>query len=249
MAFGAATTKETSAAAMFGYLLAVAYAYRGTEGYTYWKIVAGSGVVLAALVTPLLLADKQSPHDFNAAATSFEWSRLGYMFLHNATQVFYVTSAVGCGLVATFGLGQQLQRYGALLVLIGLLLCPPLRIYNHYESVIIDQIFWVFPFAVVLILSLFRIAQSKRTAPEHAILAGMVIMLGGVLVLAPVVALQSRPDVSARLYAPIIPAVLTLAWLGARQLRDSAGAVLSTSGHSIYWATGLVSNRWRNQRN
>lgn len=221
MAFGAATTKETSAAAMFGYILAFAYAYRASDSRILVRLVVGSAAILAVLVAPLLLADKQAPHDFNVAAQSFEWSRLGFMFLHNSTQVFYVTSAVGCGLVALFGTSARMQRIGAVVLLLGLLLCPPLRVYNHYESIIIDKIAWVFPFSLFLIGSLFRIVWSARTVPEHKVLAGMVILLGGVLVLAPVLALQSRPDVSARLYAPVVPALLTLAWLSVKALRDA----------------------------
>ena len=236
-ALGAATTKETSAAAMFGYLLAMSIAYRHVDGRRLWRVTAASFLVLMTLVAPLFFADRQAPHDFNVGAQTFDWSRLGFMFVHNSTQVFYVTSAVGCGLIAVFGLRGRTQRIGLIVLCLALLLCPPLRIYNHYESVIIDQIVWVFPFSLALILSLLRILFSAESRPEHASLAGTVLALGGVLVLAPVLAVQTRPDVSARLYAPAIPALLTLAWLSAQSLRAERLAWLR---RTAYMLTGLL---------
>ncbi|MEC8025001.1 MAG: hypothetical protein VX223_13815, partial [Myxococcota bacterium] len=204
---------------MFGYLLAASIAYRNEDGQPLRRITAGAAVVLGILVAPLLFADRQVPHDFHVGAETFDWSRVGFMFIHNSTQVFYVTSAVGCGLIALFGLRGRSQLIGAVVLLLGLLMCPPLRIYNHYESVIIDQIVWVFPFSIALIVSLLRVFFSPKTSPEHATLAGTVLALGGVLVLAPVFAVQTRPDVSARLYAPAVPSLLTLAWLSVNALR------------------------------
>ncbi|MBT9560516.1 MAG: hypothetical protein IV100_31115 [Myxococcales bacterium] len=229
--FGAATTKETSAAA--GVVLVVAHALmalrtRQARGLALsWA--AGYIATLAIFVTPLLLAKGQAPHDFHIEADGFNWSRAGFFALHNLTQIFYLLSSGGAALIALFAAPGSPRRFGAAALALAafLLAAPPLRVYNHYESVIIDHVGYVIAsvalLSVGLIAALWRRSPALGTPPSEVVgalalpvsaqvLVWLPIGLFAVLAIAPIVALQSRPDVSARLYAPVVPALHGLAW-------------------------------------
>lgn len=239
-AFGAATTKETSAAACFGYLASVAWAYRREEARRWLTVLGIYSAALALLVTPLLLAQPEA-HDFNVAAAGFSAEKALFFGAHNLTQLFYVTSSAGAVLVllgAAFATaGGSARRWQVALVLAGvvlLLAAPPMRVYNHYESVIIDQIGYVLLCAGILLAGLSWMLLWPRGQPDRVVLVGTVLFLLFTLVVAPMLARQSRPDVSARLYAPVVPIVHGLAWaaglalvrLRGRLLRPAAWVIL-----------------------
>ncbi len=221
---GAATTKETSAAA--GGLLVGAFALTAPRGQRLaaWSWVGGYAVVLGICITPLLLSKGLTPHDFHVDAEGFSWSRAGYLGLHNLAQVFYVTSSAGAVALLVLALAHgherrpRLVRWLGALAVAALFLAPPLRVYNHYESVIIDHIDFVGPSTGVAVLALAVLALA---GPRHQRVAALIALgLLATLVLAPVLARQSRPDVSARLYAPVIPFLHALAWRGVDRARE-----------------------------
>lgn len=218
-ALGAATTKETSAAACMGYLLAFTWAYRH-DGLRRWLAVSGAyAATLFVLVLPLLLATSQAPHDFHVRSEGFLASRAGWLMVHNLAQLFYVTSSAGIVLIL---MARRAPLWLVVASLALLLAAPPLRVYNHYEAVIIDQVGYVVICTALLVGSLVWTVARRAAPPEHTAMAGAVLFLLGVLSLAPVLMLQSRPDVSARLYAPIIPMLHGLAWTGAAVALDAA---------------------------
>ncbi len=219
-AFGAATTKETSAAACFGYLAAFAWVYR-KEDFRRWATVAvGYGAGLFVAVLPLILAKGQQPHQFHVAHEEFRLSAIGYMLLHDTAQVFYLVGGPGIVLMLT---RLKPTRVVALLAVGLLIACPPLRVYNHYESVIIDQWWYVALCGALMTAALVQIARAD---PEPGVRIGVlaVAFLIAVLVVAPIVALQSRPDVSARLFAPVVPILHGLAWDGGLRLWEASSA-------------------------
>ncbi|MFT7625597.1 MAG: hypothetical protein ACI9WU_004788 [Myxococcota bacterium] len=241
-AFGAGTTKETSAAAMFGYLVAFAWVYRSEDDgkglIRYGKVALAYGVALFIAVLPLVLAKGQQPHQFHVAHEGFNVSAVGYMLLHDVAQVFYLIGAAGIVLIA---LRLRPGRLAAGLGLVLLAAAPPLRIYNHYESVIIDQWWYVVLCGAVLLVALLMTATRRETPPGVRIGILSLGFLIGVLVVAPIVALQTRPDVSARLFAPVVPILHGLAWDGGFRLlaalpRAAEGASAgSRTWHGVSW--------------
>ena len=229
-AFGAATTKETSAAALFGYLLSASVVHR-REDPRLWRVLLAYGAGLAVLVTPLLLTRSQHHHPFFLAA-----DRVGFLLLHDLGQIAYLLGAAGCLLV--FLLAAPRWRwlgFGAA----ALLLCiPPTRVYNHYESVILDRVLWFAPLALLAVGALVRLAISGP--PDRRVLALTTLFLFATLVAAPVLAPQTRPDVSARLFAPVIPILHGLAWLGVRRWwpRARAATALLAGVHTLFVAFG-----------
>lgn len=218
MAFGAATTKETSAAAMFGYLLAFTWAYRHAHFKRWLAVLSTYSAVLLVLILPFLLSTAQTPHNFHVQSQGFNLSRAGFMLLHNLAQIFYVTSSGGAVLIALHLVTrEQPNSRWAVIALAAsalfLFAAPPMRVYNHYESVIIDQVVYVALCGTLLLTAL--VIHAIRGSAEHVTLAGTVLFLFFVLAVAPILMLQSRPDVSARLYAPIVPIVHGLAWAAA----------------------------------
>jgi len=214
MAFGAATTKETSAAAGFGYLAAFAWAYRKEAFKRYAAVAFTYGVVLFILIIPFLMAKAMKPHNFNVASDEFTMARAWYLIVHNLAQLFYILSSAGALLLAVRG---RLRLPVLLLLAVVVLAAPPLRVYNHYESVIIDQVDYV-ALTMVIALGALTWIFLRSGSPEEVTCTGAVLFLFGVLAVAPVLALQSRPDVSARLYAPVAPILHGLAWSGAALL-------------------------------
>ena len=228
---GAATTKETSAAA--GAVLVVAHALIALRSRRSVGLAMGWAcgyiAVLAVFVMPLLLAKGQAPHDFHIKADGFSWRRAAFFALHNATQLFYLLSSGGAALIALPAAPGSPRRLGgaALALAVFLLAAPPLRVYNHYESVIIDHVGYVAASVALLVVGLAAALWRRRRDPDRPgtvatgpfalpmpaeVLIWLPIGLFVVLAVAPVVALQSRPDVSARLYAPAVPALHGLAW-------------------------------------
>jgi hypothetical protein len=215
MALGAATTKETSAAAMWGYLACFTWIYRKEDLRRIGTIALTFSITLFVLVLPFLMATSQKPHDFHVQSAGFEFSRVGYFLLHNGAQLFYIASSAGALLILLMGRNSPARLLFAAAVLV---MTPPLRIYNHYESIIIDQIEYVSLIAAILIFGLLSIFSRRDATPEQRILSGTALFLPMVLAIAPIIALQTRPDVSARLYAPIVPILHGFAWMSARTL-------------------------------
>ncbi len=207
MAFGAATTKETSAAAAFAYFGLVAWHGRGDRSLRH--VFVSYAVGLFVLVLPLLLAKVDAPHGFHVANKDFEPRRAAFLVLHNLAQVFYLVGSAGAALVLVL-LAPRSWLLGPLVLVV--LLAPPLRLYNHYESVIIDQ--WAYVVLSMLPLLAGLCALAVRGDVRLRVLAGTTLSLFAILVVAPVLARQSRPDVSARLFAPIVPMLYALAWHG-----------------------------------
>jgi hypothetical protein len=229
-AFGVATTKETSAAAGFGYLAAMAAAHmrwglpktQSADFNRYAVAALGYGVVLAIFVYPLIVAKGQIPHDFHVGAEGFDAGRAGWMVVHNATQLFYLTGAAGAALMVFCAFRPTGRvRLGLLFIVVVALFCvPPMRVYNHYESVIIDQIDVVLICVTILVSSLLWTAGPGATPVRRALVLAA-LFLPAVLTVAPMLAVQSRPDVSARLYAPVVPILIGLCWAGAATLSSA----------------------------
>ena len=143
-------------------------------------------------------------------------ARLTALVEHNLGQLFYVVSSGGAALIVLYVFRQRPRLRSGLMVLaaLALLAVPPMRVYNHYESVIIDQIQVVMLSMVPALLALLWMAVRRppEDEPHLGVLAGTPLFLLLVLVAAPMVALQSRPDVSARLYAPAVPMLAAISW-------------------------------------
>lgn len=208
-------TKETTAAMMLAWLLAWATVSwtrgrRAPAGLT----VAFIAVLLAA-VAPILLTPPPMTHAFSFVDERFTLVRAGGLALHDLTQLVYSVGAAGCALVALRATAGHRRMPGALIpVLAGVVVLgqPVLRFYNHYESVVATHPIWVGAWGVVLLGALAALSLSE--SKDDAIRGRMVLLAGAALLAGPLLTGFSRADLSARLFAPVLPAVLALAFEG-----------------------------------
>jgi len=232
-AFGAGTTKESSAAAMFGYLSAMLWVYRKDDVKRLFKAWIGYSVALTLAVIPLLLAKGGSIHDFNVQSQEFAIERAYYMTVHVGNQLFYIVSSAGIALIFLAQLMDSKHlKWVFWVVFVVIAICPTLRVYNHYESVIIDQLWYVGPLILLLIATLIWTTRSENR--DHAVMAWSTLFLLGVLISAPILLRQTRPDVSARLLAPLAPMLHALAWAGGFQLWNKY------KDSKVRWAAGYL---------
>lgn len=109
---------------------------------------------------------------------------------------------------------------------------PLLRHYNHYESVVFSNWGWVLVWMVVAIGALSWMALRDLTA-DRRILARCILLGFGGLLAGPILASFSRADLSARLYAPVIPMLAGLALTGALQLWGTRDRWLRIAGAAL----------------
>ena len=204
-------TKETSAVLMLAYFMAHAALRVRTRWRVAW-LPAGYLLVLLAVVSPIFAVKPPVAHDFNVAGAEFHLSRVAWLAFHNASQVLYVLGPAGALLLA-HATGRRWLAWPLLAA--GLLLfaaSPLLRHYNQYESIVFSNAWWVLLWVAlafgVLGFWAWRGSLDDRTLSIFVLL-GFAGLLAG-----PVLASFARADLSARLYAPLIPALHGLAWRG-----------------------------------
>ena len=211
-------TKETTAILMLAYLLAYStWRYREERDLRIWWLPGGYFALLLLAVSPILLMKPPVTHAFNVADAEFRWLNVLYLAFHNASQVLYVLGPAGALLLLHRSAGDSGRWRWPLVIGTGVLFVatPLVRHYNHYESIVFSHWWWTAGWAAVAIVALVRLClvggRDGRTL-SLAILLGACGLCAG-----PVLASFSRADLSARLYAPLIPALHGLAWLGAER--------------------------------
>ena len=211
-------TKETTAVIALMWLLVRAIqAFRATGDTGPARLAAGYLGVLLVAVWPILRVEPEVTHAFSVVSEGFEPSRAGWLAFHNASQVLYVIGPVGALLLGLLGLrrsplhatGLKVSAAAAGLLLVG----PFLRYYNHYESIIFDQMGWVLLWCLVALGGLVALARYGTT--DERLLALVIGAAFCGLLAGPLLASFSRADLSARLYAPLIPVLYALAFRGA----------------------------------
>jgi hypothetical protein len=212
-------TKETTAIFMLAYLLSFAcWNYRERSDAPW--LVGVYVLALLAAVLPILMVEPPVTHEFNMADGEFEWIRVIWLLFHNASQVFYVIGPAGALLALAVIPGGTRLHWALIGLSCALFFAAPiLRHYNHYESIVFSHWFWVLVWLAVFAAAMFRtICWGSRDLRilSVTILLGFLGLLAG-----PVLASFTRADLSARLYAPVIPMMYGLALLGASQLLTS----------------------------
>jgi hypothetical protein len=211
-------TKETTAIIMWAWLLARAVtAWRvGNKAPTRTALLYL--VALLAVVWPILTVSPPVTHAFAVSDSEFEWSRALFLGFHNLNQVFYVLGPSGALLLLVLATAR-LRPMAVLPVLFTgilalLVLSPIARHYNHYESIIFADWPWVLGWMSAAALSLL-VLMVRGTDDEKTLAFALGAVFTGLL-LGPILASFSRADLSARLYAPVIPVFHALALRGAK---------------------------------
>jgi len=231
LALMALITKETSALLMLAYLMAFSL-HRIRENRRYWFYVLGYLAVLMLAVFPIFLAtpDPQAVTEYNLSGQGFQWIRVLHLSFLNVSQIFYVLGPAGALLWLYLACEKQ---WGWALFVGGLglfTLTPLLRHYNHYESIAFSHWIWVIFWVVVALIATVRLIW--KGSPNHRLLMWTILLGAGGLLAGPVLASFSRADLSARLYAPLIPMMHGLAWAGA--------AVVWHQRHRLWKPVGLA---------
>ena len=210
-------TKETTAIIMWGWLLARAIPAWSSGNRRPARTAIGYLIVLVWAVWPILTVQPPVTHAYSLADGEFEWSKAIYLTFLNMNQVFYVLGPSGALLIALLSASRVKTSLVPPLLCTGILallvLSPPAQHYNHYESIIFADWPWILAWTMTLSGALLLLMW--RGAEEERVLA---LMLGAVftgLLLGPILASFSRADLSARLYAPVVPVFHALAYRGA----------------------------------
>ncbi len=219
----AVLTKETTAVFMFAYLLADGFAtLRGlpagatrVEKLRAFRVAAAFFAVFLLAVSPILTRRPEVTTDFNVSDDDFVWMRIAWLAFHDGNQLLYSLGLAGAALLGTTALPDRPWRPWVACALLALpFVAPLLRVYNHYESIIFSS--W--PTSVVAILlslaALGRLAM-RRDALDSTRFALAVLLGAGGLLVGPILASFSRADLSARLFAPVLPMLHALVWAAA----------------------------------
>ena len=212
LAVMAMVTKETSAVLMFAYLLAhSAFVFR--EDKRVIGLVVGYIVLLLAAVSPTLLVNSPVSHEFYVRNEEFALGRIFWLAVHNSSQLLYSFGPAGALLLwhvlRPRRLGWPLFAGGLLLFAVA----PVFRVYNHYEAIVLSDLHWVLLWSACLLAGLCTLCVRGRAGER--VLALSVLLGFCALMAGPILASFSRSDLSARLYAPMLPALFGLAWRGA----------------------------------
>lgn len=211
LALLAMVTKETTAALMFAYLLAYA-ALHFKEDRRPMYLAGMYFLCLLAAVSPTLVVKAPVSHEFYVRSEFFELGRVLWLAMHNISQVLYSFGPAGALLL--WHAARPQRSRGPLLVLsLALLFLPMARQYNHYEAIVFSDPLWVVCSGLLLVVGLLLLLW--RGDRDQRLLA-LTIVLGFLGLLAgPVLASAARSDLSARLYAPLLPILFGLALHGA----------------------------------
>ena len=101
-------------------------------------------------------------------------------------------------------------------------LAPIVRIYNHYESVTISS--WLMVVCTMAPAFGALVWIAVRGERNHAVLAAAIVLAVLGLLGGPILANGARADVSARLFAPVLPLLHGLAWFGAARMLANVDA-------------------------
>ncbi len=213
LALLAMVTKETTAALMFAYLLSYAILHLKEDRRPLY--LAGMYFLcLLAAVSPTLVVKAPVSHEFYVRSEFFELGRVVWLAMHNVSQVLYSFGPAGA-LLLWHAARPQRGRGLLLLLSLGLLFLPMARQYNHYEAIVFSDPLWVICSAsllgVGLTLLLWRGDRDQRLLSLTLVLGFLGLLAG------PVLASAARSDLSARLYAPMLPILFGLALHGAEQ--------------------------------
>lgn len=214
LALLALITKETSAILMLAYLISYAV-WHSRENRRYWLYVAGYITVFLAAVFPIFLAtpDPSTVSEFNLSGFGFQWSRVFDLAFLNVSQIFYVLGPAGA-LLWFYSAHRPQWEWGAFGGGVLLFVASPLlRHYNHYESIGFSNWLWVLTWILVA-LGAAVMLLIRGTKDQRLLVLTLLVGAGGLLA-GPVLASFSRADLSARLYAPLVPMMHGLAWAGA----------------------------------
>lgn len=230
----AVLTKETTAVFMFAVLLADGAAeFRARQGTLRQRLRAftAAGVFLVgflAVVSPILARRPEVTTDFNVSDDDFVWLRVAWLALHDGNQLLYSLAPAGVALLLAGVLLSErpgaapgrLARYQPLAVGAALALpfaVPIVRFYNHYESIIFSN--WeVSALAIVALLAALGASAWRRSEPDEGRFALAIVLGAGGLLVGPILASFSRADLSARLFAPVLPLLHGLVWHAAVRL-------------------------------
>ena len=228
----AVLTKETTAALMLAWLLAWTSVSWPQGRRLPAGITLGFVGLLLLAVAPILATPPPSTHAFSVTDSRFSLGRVGALALHDLTQLVYSVGAAGCALVAVRAAAARRKMPGAWIpaaAAVVVLGQPVLRFYNHYEAVVATHPVWVGAAGLVLVGALSGLALSRDD--DDAIRGRMVLLAGAALLAGPVLTGFSRADLSARLFAPVLPVVVSLALEGValawrRGRAEQAGAAV-----------------------
>jgi hypothetical protein len=211
LALLAMVTKETTAALMFAYLLAYSLLYL-REDRKPLVLSCLYFLCLLAAVFPTLSAKAPVSHEFYLRSDLFEFSRVGWLAVHNVSQILYSFGPAGA-LLLWHAVRPQRLRWPLFFLSLALFGLPMVRQYNHYEAIVFSDPLWVLLSAGTLgfgLLLLLVRGDRDQKLLSLTILLGFCGLLAG-----PVLASAARSDLSARLYAPLLPMMFGLAWQGA----------------------------------
>lgn len=167
-----------------------------------------TGLGWLAVALPLL-GDTSS-----AMAGTSPLDRMG-VIEHNAVQLVSLVGSAGVGLLALGALRAR-AAWVAPAVVLGLLLLPELRVYNHYEAVYATQRWVAVVLAAALALALAaRLRETGRDGRAAVALAPLAIY--AVITAASLVLSTAREDMAARILLAAAPALFGLAFDAARQ--------------------------------
>jgi hypothetical protein len=215
----AVLTKETTAVLMFAYLLGAAatdfFSRSGpwSSRLGAFKVAASYLAFFALVVSPILFRKPPVTHVYGIGNEGFEWVRVAWIAFHDLSQVFYVLGFAGVVLLVALAAQRRplpAWALGALALLP--FAAPVLRFYNHYESIIFSD--WISVLvAMVTALGAFGIVAARGEKDERTMAFTLIFGVLGLLA-GPVLASFSRADLSARLYAPLLPMLYGLVWRG-----------------------------------
>jgi len=211
LALLAMVTKETTAAMMFAYLLAYSLLSLRRDRKPLLLCCLYFLCLLAA-VYPTISAQAPVSHEFYLRSDRFEFSRLLWLAVHNVSQLLYSFGPAGALLLWHAVLPRRL-RWPLFFLSLALFALPMVRHYNHYEAIVFSDPLWILCSAVLLLgglLLLLVYGDRDQRLLSLSVVLGFLALLAG-----PVLASAGRSDLSARLYAPMLPMLFGLAFQGA----------------------------------
>lgn len=211
-AAAAMTIKETSAVQLFAYLVAFAFMRRSQPDARRWiRLTAAYVAALVVCTLPMHFVDSGNTHAFTLWSGGFHPVRIPGMLLHTGAQLVFATSAAGIALLVLAALPAA-RRY-ALWLALALFCVPVVRHYSHFEAVIFSSPAWLivsFTGLSVAIGLLFHPRAQLDRMTRTALLTLILTYIG--YAAAPIVLRFARADVSARIFAAVIPIVHAFIW-------------------------------------
>lgn len=226
----ALTVKETSALQLLALLAAHTAVVRDRASLLRLGQVFA---LLLVLTAPMHFVSGGAQTAFTLFGERFHPVRIAAILFHTLCQVLFVLSPAGALLLALRGVSGRWVAVAALALFLG---SPVTRHYSHFEAVIFDA--W--PLALVACLAigvgLARAARDASPAIRGVALAAVFTILG--YAAAPVLLRFARADVSARIFAALVPFLFALVWESAAALWR-AGGVARASAALVGGAFGL----------